>query len=330
MSARPSPAAAVSLLSGIIDFAGTFPPAALSVEKSWKKAAEFFGKAAHPWLVRRLVFALKDLTPLTTEQLKSWGIEGGNWLVSALGRAPEAEDFGSFLKAVEWDLREIDRFNERHWDSSVRVGVVLYEGKLPESLFVGGGDLLRTGLPQVLDRFLRLKHLKVDSFWEVSWDKLTMKRLEEVALTLTEWLEGEDSPSHKTGLKFRTGGAYVPTPEQLASAILATTSHRLRFKATQGLHHPISTKGAYGFVNLFAALSLAQAYGADEFPLTSIQECLTDDVAKNFSFSDTAFKWKNHELTLDDLETARRLHAATFGSCSAEEPDQFLTKELSI
>lgn len=324
-----SPASAVSLLSGIVDFAGTFPPAALSVEKSWKKASAFSAAATHPWLVRRLVFALKDLTPLTTEQLKGWGISGGNWLVSALGRAPDADDFGNFLKTVEWDLREIDRFNERHWDSSVRVGVVLYEGKLPETLFAGGGDLLRSGLPQVLERFLRLKNLKVDSVWEMGWENLTMKRLEEVALTITEWLEGEDNPSHKTGLKFRTGGAYVPTPEQLASAIVTTTSHRLRFKATQGLHHAVSRKGAYGFVNLFAAINLAQAYGP-EFPLSAVQECLTDDDAKNFSFSPTTFRWKKHELTLDDLETARRLHAATFGSCSAEEPDQFLTEELSI
>ncbi len=330
MSHPSCPPTAISLLSGVIDFAGTFPPAALSVEKSWKKAKEFSSIATHPWLVRRLVFALQDLTTLSTDNLQSWGISSGTWLVSALGRRPESDDLSGLLKAVEWDLREIDRFNERHWDSSTRVGIVLYEGKLSESLFADNGDLMRTSLPQVLDRFLRLKNLKVDSYWELPWENLTLKRLEQTSQTLTDWLQSEDSPHHHTGLKFRTGGAYVPTPEQLASAILTVTSHRLRFKATQGLHRAISRQGAYGFVNLFAAINLTQALGGDDFALPLIQQCLTDDNAKNFQFTEKVFRWKSHELTRDDLETARRLHTATFGSCSADEPDQFLTEELSI
>ena len=325
-----SPQSAISLLSGAIDFAGTFPPAALSVENSWKRAKEFLNSAVHPWLVRRLVFAMNDLTPLTTIQLHEWGITGGTWLLSALGRTPESDDLSGLLKTVEWDLREIDRFNERHWESSTRLGIVLYENKLPDGFFASDRDLFRVGLPQVLDRFLRLKNLRVDSFWELGWEGLTLKRLEQTAQTLTEWLQSEDAPAHLTGLKFRTGGKYVPTPEQLATAIFGVTSHRLRFKATQGLHRAVSTKGAYGFVNLFAALNLAQALGPEAFPLGLIQDCLTETDPKNFHFSQKLFRWKAHELLVDDLETARRIHAASFGSCSADEPDQFLTEELSL
>ncbi len=329
-SAKKSPQSVISLLGGVIDFAGTFPPAALTVENSWKKAAEFGAKGVHPWLVRRMVFALKDLTGLTTAQLQAWGIHGGTWLVSALGRTPESDDLAGWLKTVEWDLREIDRFNEKHWDSSVRTGIVLYEGKIPAPLLGGDSDELRQALRQVLDRFLRLRALHVDSFWEVAWEGLTLKKLEQTAQMMTDWLESENAPAHRTGLKFRTGGAYVPTPEQLATAIYGVTSNQLRFKATQGLHHAISREGAYGFVNLFAALTLAQALGGNDFGLAEIQACLTDENAKNFTFTDTAFRWKQHELTVDDIETARRLYAGTFGSCSADEPDQFLTEELSV
>ncbi len=325
-----SPQAAISLLSGAIDFAGTFPPAALSVENSWKKAKKFWETSSHPWLVRRLIFGMKDLTPLTTAQLHAWGITGGTWILSALGRTPESDDLSGLLKTVEWDLREIDRFNDRHWESSTRLGILLYENKLPDSFFTGEQDLFRVGLPQVLDRFLRLKHLRVDSLWELGWEGLTLKRLEQTAQTLSEWLQSEDAPAHLTGLKFRTGGKYVPTPEQLATAIFGVTSHQLRFKATQGLHHAISRQGAYGFVNLFAALNLAQALGPEAFPISLIQDCLTDSDPKSFHFSETVFRWKDHELLVEDLETARRIHAATFGSCSADEPDQLLTEELSI
>ncbi len=331
MSVRhhPCPQSAVSLLGGIIDFAGTFPPAALSVEMAWKKVNEFFRTANHHWLTRRLVFALKDLTPLTTAQLQSWGVKGGTWLISALGRSPESDDLGGWLKTVEWDLREIDHFNEKHWDSSVRAGIVLYEGKVPGPL-LADADMLRQALPQVLDRFLRLRSGRVDSFWEVAWDGLTLKHLEQTAQTLTEWLESEESPAHRTGLKFRTGGTYVPTPEQLATAIYGVTSNHLRFKATQGLHHAVTQKGGYGFVNLFAALTLSQALGANDFSINEIQSCLTDENPKNFKFTETAFAWKKHELSNEDVETARRIHAGTFGSCSADEPDQYLSDELGI
>ena len=125
----------------------------------------------------------------------------------------------------------------------------------------------------------------------------------------------------------------VPTAEQLASAVLLCVSRGLRFKATQGLHHALTSKNTdgketHGFVNLFAALAFAQVLGADAFGLKEIGRCLGSENPKDFEFGESALHWFDYEIDCDAIESARRQHAATFGSCSLDEPDADLASFL--
>lgn len=143
-----------------------------------------------------------------------------------------------------------------------------------------------------------------------------------------EWLSENSDSVINPALKIRTGGKYVPRPEQLSKAIDECAGFGIKFKATQGLHHPITSTEDFGFINLFAALSFAYSLGSDQFTDADIQSCLSCQDPKSFVFEENQFIWNGKSLTVDEIESARKIHAACFGSCSLDEPDEFLFKEF--
>jgi len=65
--------------------------------------------------------------------------------------------------------------------------------------------------------------------------------------------------------KIRCGGAEVPSVEQVAAFIAAARAHGVAFKATAGLHHPVTDGGAHGFLNfLLAAERATEGCGEEE------------------------------------------------------------------
>ena len=77
-------------------------------------------------------------------------------------------------------------------------------------------------------------------------------------------------------------------------------------------------------MNLFAALAFAWALGRDAFGLDQIRRCLGSENPKDFGFGESILHWLEYEIDCDAIESARRQHAATFGSCSLVEPDDDL------
>ena len=100
-------------------------------------------------------------------------------------------------------------------------------------------------------------------------------------------------------------------------------------KFTAALHHPIrhyddslKTK-MHGFINVFAAGVLAVVRNLDESLLI---ELLSDEDASHFQFTDDAMSWKDHDASVEEIETARREFVTSFGSCSFDEPRDDLRK----
>jgi hypothetical protein len=127
------------------------------------------------------------------------------------------------------------------------------------------------------------------------------------------------------GAKIRTGGleaAAFPSPDQVASFLIAAREAGVSWKATAGLHHPlrrfrqeVGTK-MHGFLNVFCGAALAFA-GRDEATLVRI---LNEEEAAAFRFTDDAFTWRDHRLDRASLARARAEFALSFGSCSYLEP----------
>jgi hypothetical protein len=131
------------------------------------------------------------------------------------------------------------------------------------------------------------------------------------------------------GFKLRCGGtdaASFPNSSQVAR-ILAR--RHIRLKCTAGLHHPFYHWDAglqvhmHGFINVFAAGMLAEKY---ELSPAQVQAILEDGDSANFSFTDSAFRWRDYELSTGNIAELRKERMTSFGSCSFDEPREDLRR----
>ncbi|MFM8312696.1 MAG: hypothetical protein ACKOA8_00250 [Deltaproteobacteria bacterium] len=320
----------IALLGSTIDYAGTFPPAALSLEKAVFRAARWRKEGKHPWLMSKMVLPVADIKKLSASFLYDQSADGAPWLFAALGTPCQSELPHEFYKTVEWDLRELRRCREKWFYSSCRQDVISYETKLPSAILASQSHTkIYDFVSPVLERAGHLTSNELrDIFFEVSFEGEWKTSIENTARALVDWLDDNEDLDLIPGIKFRTGGAFIPSEAQLAEAISQVTRHGLRFKATQGLHHAVTHGKDFGFVNLFASLCLAQGYGADQFGSDQIQACLKESESRNFQFKKESFHWRDFSMTNEEIEAARRSHGATFGSCSLDEPDEDLLKEF--
>jgi hypothetical protein len=320
----------VALLSGVIDYAGTFAPASLPLPDALKKAATFRKTGKHPWIYSKVALPFPEIKKLDPGTLYHAGSDGAPWLFTALA-APFLDTNGNeFLRQVEWDLREIRRWNNRFQTTSLRMQIVSYEVRLsPDVTHKSKANLVHDFLAPALDRFVDLGGGTVVPFFEVSLEGNWKDGLRSTGEALNMWVHEMEETELVPGLKVRTGGTYLPSAEQLTAVVETVAGFRLKFKATQGLHRPISREKEWGFVNLFATLAFAQNMGSEKFTRDDIKRCLECSNAKDFQFAEEILKWDKFELKAEEIENARKEHGATFGSCSLDEPDQYLAEDFS-
>jgi hypothetical protein len=77
--------AKTALLGQIIDYAGTFPPAALGLEAALKESASHEKELTQSWLYAKMTLALSDLKTLSAKKLHDAGNLSRPCLFSALG-----------------------------------------------------------------------------------------------------------------------------------------------------------------------------------------------------------------------------------------------------
>ncbi len=317
--------AKTALLGNLIDYAGTFPPAALPLENALREACAFRRGSRHPWLLSKIVITIADLKKLTPRAWFEAGSDGTPLPFTVIGSAVEKP--ADLARHCGFELREVRRFNQKFMDSSQRQRVIAYETRLPEGVT---GVTAKALITDALEASLAGETLGLDLFIEVpvvgaDWQST----LALSSRALAEWAEENAEGTGQPGIKIRTGGKTPPSPEQLSQVIMACTELGLRFKATQGLHHPVTHHGEYGFVNLFGAFAFAQTLGLNEFGAQAISECLQEEDRTAFVFKGNQMAWKSFVIEAEQIEAARRRHGGTFGSCSLAEPDEFLSTELT-
>jgi len=135
----------------------------------------------------------------------------------------------------------------------------------------------------------------------------------------------------KRRAKVRTGGVTpnaIPSSKALSEFISSCKKHRVPFKATAGLHHPLksvhrltyendSPVGTmHGFLNVF----LAAAWIYDGLEPDQAVELLEERSEASFLFGDEEVRWQSSVLPIARIIKARENLAISFGSCSFEEP----------
>lgn len=129
--------------------------------------------------------------------------------------------------------------------------------------------------------------------------------------------------------KVRTGGVVasaVPQPAALLAFMRACVSHRVPFKATAGLHHPLRERypltyaaeaprgEMFGFLNVFLCAAFLAAGIDDAAALSILDE--RDPASIRFAHG---VRWREHSLTRDQIARGRDA-LVSFGSCSFREP----------
>jgi hypothetical protein len=281
-----------SLLSSIVDYAGLFPPAKLSLQEAMQQYAQY-RRSANAWMLDRFVLPISRLSEFAA-LLPTFSISQ-----SPLSIILTADSQGASQQALKQQLADLQTIPLI--DSSITALEIP-----PLS-------------PEDIEKLLPHLPTGIEPFFEIP---LTANL--DAYLTV---LKGTG-----VAAKIRTGGitaAAFPKAIRLAQWILALAQVRLPFKATAGLHHalpsiyPITYKlnspstQMHGFLNVTILAALAYCHRI------TLEEALTVLQASDphlFHVTPTGLIWNNHSLDLCEIETVRKNFFRSFGSCSFREP----------
>jgi hypothetical protein len=270
-----SPKAAFhAFMSQILDYAGLYPPASLSLEDAFRNFVEY-QSSPDAWILSRFVIPAKRLGELPGFQ--------ESLSFTTLGRG--GKDLDEFLENVNLDIADINLFSEVRPNSTVD----MYEVALPVSSLTDkytANDIVTRAADA-------LNKNGITVFFEAPFGVGWEERAEKLARALRKVKDKH------VGFKLRTGGVTAdafPSSEQIAWAITEVREAGVPMKCTAGLHHPIrhfnqsvNTK-MHGFLNVFGAGVLAFANGVSQ---AQIQYILEDEDPANFIFDEAGFEWKS-------------------------------------
>ncbi len=324
------------LLTGVVDYAGLFPPAKLDMASAVRNYAAYLA-GPHAWMLGRFIVPVSRLGEFEREAA---GLFPKPMVPQApLGASPEAPTPWQVSALVGDDLdADIDAvfaFNQRHAPPETDPGALDEAAGRGEPdddapIGLGGGAVIDAleikvapGTPiaggRDIDRAMNTVPEQLDAYFELP--------IESDPRGLIAALAGTGARA-----KVRTGGVTpesFPSAEHLARFLGACAAADVPFKATAGLHHPVRgefnltyepgcPRGVmHGFLNVFLAAALLRTREGNE---PDAVEMLAERDASAFKFAEPGVAWRGKRLPVDRLALVRESFAMSFGSCSFEEP----------
>ena len=296
-----------TLMTGLIDYAGLFPPAKLPMSEAVANYARDLGSPDAFALGKfictasrldELSDAARVLMPGTyaTSGYREMALQTDPWAISVVGDL-----------SLEETLDAIDAFNERHdtEDKGLAKARAL-EIKGTDSAQI---DEAIEAIPEDLPAFIEIP-LDVDFRGMVA------------ALAGNPGIAG----------KVRCGGVepqMIPPADRVAAFIHACAASDVPFKATAGLYHPVRSEQdltyednppravMHGYLNVFIGASLARVKRLDVGKITEILE-ETDPAA--FRLEEDLVAWRDWTLDRTQFARCRESFCLGYGSCSFAEP----------
>ena len=291
-----------ALFERLIDYAGLFPPAQLSMQQA---VAEYgaIRSGAYAWISGRFIVPVSRATELTN---------------SLIGK--EAFAISAIIDAGS---------DQRDWLARVQEGIRALAGIRQQKLFLRVGAIevavpapvaARETLDPAIGQFAMASHNAGLRDLPTYVELPRTPRFEELLPSSMFALARS-----KLGAKLRCGGldqSAFPSSGEIAAFLLSAKEYGVPFKATAGLHHPI--KGVdhssglmmHGFLNLLAASNAVQL-GADR---SELQAILEESDPNAFRVSEGAFSWHNDRATVSEVAQMRADSFRSYGSCSFSEP----------
>jgi hypothetical protein len=293
--------------SSLIDYAGLFPPAGLSIEKALSNYCDY---RQHPqrWILSRFI-----LTPAHLSQISS-GMLSGHTQEQPLDLSLVCKDP---LNEIPLGMKRISELNNRISIGSIEVS--LSAGRVVSEQIRQCDAVLNKY--DSTDKFRSL-------FFEIPPSPDWAASLPEVVDSLKAAAE---TSNRSIGFKLRCGGTephLVPSFGRVADAISACAQSSVPIKFTAGLHHPFraglqdggascQTPSMHGYFNVFFAAFAAFGKGS---PASKIMEILTCQGDVRPEFGEEYLEWLGIRFSLSELKKIRTSLALSFGSCSFVEP----------
>lgn len=300
-----------TLLTGLIDYAGLFPPAELSMSQSATNyARELQGE--HAYALGRFLCPVSRLHELSKDGAI---VMPGTYATSGYQEMLDAADPWSVGAIVDTDLERaldaIDGFNAKHAQPDAgRARIDALEMKINEP-----GDI-------------------DDALDEIPEDLAAAFELP------PEVVFGGDPRGFVAALagnsaacKVRCGGVTpdaIPSPNDLARIMLACVAGDVPMKFTAGLHHPVRgdqpltydnnppRAEMHGYLNVFITAALLRARAIDDEETAA--DVLRETDADAFILTDNTCGWRGYGIEIGKLARSRESFALGYGSCSFEEP----------
>ncbi|MBW8769899.1 MAG: hypothetical protein JF589_09095 [Gemmatimonadetes bacterium] len=276
------------MMRRLVDYAGLFPPAELSMSDATARYASYL-RSPDAWMLGRFVVPLEHLDELAAcaEPLLHDG--GDAWRISALvGKEANA---GVRIRTCNSEHRGRLMVDVVECRPIARGSIASTIGPLP------GEMRIFVELPLIDDPRAGLVEIRGAGAW---------------AKIRTGGVTPDAFPSAREIARFLSRAAELIVP----------------FKATAGLHHPVCgtypltyaesppRARMFGFLNVFAAAVFAQA----RMPERLLTELVDEEHADALRFSDEVLSWREHTATTAQIARARASLGLSFGSCSFEEP----------
>jgi hypothetical protein len=291
-----------ALLTGLVDFAGLFPPASLDMRAAVRAYASY-RRSPHARMLGAFV--------VPAMRLEEFGAE-----LDALQGGPAADAWALSVisgELVDGDIGRALRF-ARAGEPGPAARVVSVEARAASAAAV---MRLATLVPRAMTLAIEIP--------------LSLGRDERRAVLSAIKAAGRVA-------KVRMGGVTadaIPPPDLVAEFIWECARLGLPFKATAGLHHAVRAEQRltyeadspravmHGFVNVVLATAVAwkaaQASQAADPPVV-VARLLEERDASSFAPASEAIRWRGLDITAADIGSARNALARPMGSCSFVEP----------
>lgn len=281
---RPSVRAA---LHALIDYAGLFPPAQLSVSAA---QAEYAAAREGPyaWMLGRFIVPASELATWSDGVPLSVVVDGG--------------------------LEQLDEIGATRG----RIGAVAAL-EIPPRLWAQG-ETFAGAIDSLSRRIAGSPAAGLTAFVEIPSAAHSPQCLAQTMAAVAH--AGLGAKLRCGGLTIEA----FPSVEGVADFILAANRAGVPFKATAGLHHPVRGHDAasgfamHGFLNLLAAAALAARVDSK-----TLRNIVAEEDPSAFRFDDDAFAWRGERIGIEALTQTRRAAFVAYGSCSFSEPIDDLT-----
>jgi hypothetical protein len=279
------------LMSGAIDYAGLFPPSAVSMSEAVLNYATY-RNSNYSWMLGRFVCSVARLEELADAARDFVSRDAAHvWRVAAVA--------GDDLYDT---IRRIEDFNANNGPGLVCDVVEMKADTIYQIESVS----------QNLPRGLTV-------YFEIDPKVELVEKLMAIASS------GQRAKLRTGGV---TPEAF-PKSVDIVRFVTACVAANVPFKATAGLHHPIrchrpltyaadSPKGTmHGFLNLF----LMTGFAIESYRRSFLEDVMEEEFEEVFEFDAAGMKWRNeYVLTNHQIERLRTIGIQSFGSCSFDEP----------